>query len=358
MPTCQKPFIIRRRNRRVGPPFEREDMFNLSELVEGAETIGIAGHVRPDGDAVGSTLALYNYLKKVWPEKKVTLFLEHPAEIFADLKGFDEIQWPVKLDPANFMGEKQEFESLDLFIAMDLGDLGRLGLAGEYFTRAKTTACIDHHISNTGFGRYTYIVPTASSTSELVFELIDEDKIDVDIAKCLYTGIIHDTGVMQYSNTSRRTLEIVGKLIDFGFDFTDIIDRTFYEKTYLQNQIMGRAVMESILFMGGRCIASVVDHKVMEFYNAKNTDFEGIVNQLLHTKGVDVAIFMYESSHEQLLYKVSMRSNDKVDVSKIAQLFGGGGHKKAAGFSMTGTYHDILNNISEQIERQLNEKRN
>ncbi len=332
-------------------------MFTLNELVEGAETIGIAGHVRPDGDAVGSTLALYNYLRKVWPEKRVTLYLEKPADIFSDLKGFNEIQWPVKLDPANFMGEKQEFESLDLFFALDLGDIDRLGLAAEIFKKAGTTVCIDHHISSKGIARYNHIVPDASSTSELIYGFMDEDKIDVEIAKCIYTGIIHDTGVMQYSNTSRKTLEIVGKLIEHGFDFTDIIDRTFYEKTYLQNQIMGRAVMESILFMDGRCIASVIDHRVMEFYNAKSSDFDGIVNQLLHTKGVDVAIFMYESSHEQLLYKVSMRSNDKVDVSKIAQLFGGGGHKKAAGFSMTGTYHDILNNISEQIERQLNEKR-
>ena len=110
MPTCQKPFIIRRRDRRVGPPFEREDMFNLSELVEGAETIGIAGHVRPDGDAVGSTLALYNYLKKVWPEKKVTLFLENPAEIFADAQLLQE----TCLEPPQMMQIMQRLRAAGL----------------------------------------------------------------------------------------------------------------------------------------------------------------------------------------------------------------------------------------------------
>ena len=158
---------------------------------------------------------------------------------------------------------------------------------------------------------------------------------------------------MQYSNTSRHTLEIVGRLIEFGFNFTEIINKTFYEKTYVQNQIMGRAVLESILFMNGRCIASVIDHKAMEFYGATSKDFDGIANQLYKTKGVDCAIFMYESSHEQNLYKVSMRASDRVNVADIAKKFGGGGHRKAAGFSMSGTYHDILNNISAEIEKQL-----
>ena len=321
-----------------------KQMIDLNSIISGAGSIALAGHVRPDGDAVGSTLGLYNYIRKVWPEKDVTVYLEEPQDIFAYLKGYDDITWPEKDAP------EREY---DLFIALDLGDLERLGNAGKYFTSARRTACIDHHISNSGFGDDYHIVPTASSTSELVFDLIDESKLDEDIAKCIYTGIIHDTGIMQYSNTSRHTLEIVGKLIEFGFNFTEIINKTFYEKTYVQNQIMGRAVLESILFMNGRCIASVIDHKAMEFYGASSKDFDGIANQLFKTRGVDCAIFMYESSHEQNLYKVSMRASDRVNVADIAKKFGGGGHKKAAGFSMNGTYHDILNNISAEIERQL-----
>lgn len=323
---------------------EEKAMFELKEIITGAESIALAGHVRPDGDAVGSTLALFNYIKKVWPEKDVTLFLEPPQDIFAYLKGFDEITIAEPDMPDRVF---------DLFIAMDLGDLDRLGHVAKYFESAKDTACIDHHISNSGFGRHSYIVPEASSTSELVFNLMDEERLDVEIAKCIYTGIIHDTGIMQYSNTSRHTLEIVGKLVDFGFDFTTIINKTYYEKTYIQNQIMGRAILESILFMNGRCIASVIDHKTMDFYGATSKDFDGIANQLYKTKGVDCAIFMYESSHEQNLYKVSMRASDNVNVADIAKKFGGGGHKKAAGFSMNGTYHDILNNISAEIEKQL-----
>ncbi len=319
-------------------------MFKLDEILKGAESVAMAGHVRPDGDAVGSTLALYNYIKKEWPEKKVTLFLEKPADIYSYMKGFDEI---------TVLNKDLPDEVYDLFIAMDLGDLDRLGDAEKFFTAAKDTACIDHHISNTGFGDHSYIEPEASSTSELVFNLLDEEKLDKDIAVCIYTGIIHDTGILQYSNTSRHTLEIVGKLIEFGFDFTEIINKSYYEKTYVQNQILGRAVMESILFMDGHCIASVIDHKTMDFYGATSKDFDGIANQLYKTKGVDCAIFMYESSHEQNLYKVSMRASNRINVADIAKKFGGGGHRKAAGFSMNGTYHDILNNISAEIENQL-----
>ncbi len=312
--------------------------------MEGAGSVCIAGHVRPDGDAVGSTLALYNYIKKLWPEKDVTLLLEEPADIYSYMKGFDEI---------TVLSKDLPDKVYDLFIAMDLGDMERLGDAGRFFLSAKDTACIDHHISNTGFGNHSYIDPLSSSTSELTFNLMDESLLDRDIAVCIYTGIIHDTGILQYSNTSRHTLEIVGKLIEYGFNFTDIINKTYYEKTYVQNQIMGRAVLESILFMDGHCIASVVDHRTMDFYGATSKDFDGIANQLYKTKGVDVAVFMYESSHEQNLYKVSMRASDRVNVAEIAKKFGGGGHKKAAGFSMSGTYHDILNNISAEIEKQL-----
>lgn len=313
-------------------------MINLQELCEGAQSIAISGHVRPDGDCVGSTLGLYNYLKKQYPAKKVAVYLEKPAEIFSYLEGYDEIR------------TEPDDERYDLFFALDVGETERLGQNAVYFSTAGDTVCIDHHISNNGFARHDYIVPDASSTSELVYTLIDEAAVDEGIAECIYTGIIHDTGVFQYSNTSKRTMEIGGKLMSFGFDFPKIIDETFYEKSYVQNQILGRALLESIIFMDGRCIASAVDRRTMDFYGAGSKDLEGIVNQLRYTKGVDCAIFMYESG--PLEYKVSMRSNGRIDVASIAKTLGGGGHVRAAGFTMSGRYHDIINNISKMIEKQ------
>lgn len=312
---------------------------NILQECKGAKTIGISGHIRPDGDCVGSCTALYLYLKKMLPEAKVTLYLESPADIFRDLKGTEEI---------DSLFEEEAVH--DVFIALDCSK-DRLGPAEQYFDKAGRTLNIDHHISNSGCGDVNEIRPQAAATAEILFELMEEEALDVDIAMALYVGIVHDCGVFQYSNTTPRTMEIGAKLISYGFDFSKIIEETFYQKTYLQTQIMGRALMESIRFMDGRCIVSCVDKKMMEFYHVVPADLDGIVNQLRNIKGVDCAVFMYQTG--VLEYKVSMRSNEKADVAKVAAFFGGGGHIRAAGCSMRGTFHDCINNLSAQIEIQF-----
>lgn len=241
-------------------------------------------------------------------------------------------------------------ESFDVFLALDCND-ERLGAAIPIFWNAKKRINIDHHVSNAGSGDINIIVPEASSTCEVVYDLLDKDKLDEDIAKSLYIGLIHDTGVFKYSNTAPKTLRMAAELIEFGFDFPRLIDETFYEKTYHQNQIMGRALLESIRFMDGKCIFSVVEQKTMDFYGVSAKDLDGIVNQLRIIKGVECAIFMYQT--EVLEYKVSLRSNGLVDVSKVAVYFGGGGHVRAAGCTMKGTPHDVINNLSKQIALQL-----
>lgn len=315
-------------------------MFRLWKECEGAENIVISGHVRPDGDCVGSCMATYLFLKKVMPEASVRVFLEQPADIFSCIQDFDKIETECRMENAP-----------DVFIALDC-EKTRLGEAEALFDKAKKRINIDHHISNaSGCGEVNYVVPTASSASELVYDVIDNEYIDVEIAKAIYIGMIHDTGIFQYSNTSPKTLKIAGELIAYGFDFPTLIDETFYEKTYVQNQILGRALLESILFMNGKCAVSYVDQKTMAFYNATPKDLEGIVNQLRIVKGVECAIFMYEIGTQQ--FKVSMRSCKYVDVSKVAAFFGGGGHKRAAGCTMNGSFYDVVNNLSQHIEEQI-----
>ena len=213
---------------------------------------------------------------------------------------------------------------------------------------------IDHHISNPGTGDENYVVPQASSASELVTDVIDMNRMDRDIAEALYMGIICDTGVFKYSNTSPKTMQIGAELISYGFDFGSLIDSVFYEKTYNQNQMLGRALLESTLFMNGRCIASAVTRQTMEFYQAKSSDLDGIVSQLMLTAGVDCAIFLYETGTQE--FKVSLRSNGSVNVAEVAQLFGGGGHARAAGCTMNGTVYDVINNLSRYIEQQFESK--
>lgn len=240
-----------------------------------------------------------------------------------------------------------------MFFCLDTA-ADRLGGAEEYFHAAAKKINIDHHVSNSGCGDVNYVIPEASSTSELIYNLIDGEELDGEIAKALYIGIIHDTGVFQYSNTSPETLQAAARLISFGFDFSRLIEETFYEKTYLQTQILGRALLESIRFMDGKCVVSVLDKKTMEFYGASSQDLEGIVSQLRSIKGVECAVFMYQTG--VLEYKVSMRSGGRINVSRIASYFGGGGHVRAAGCTMNGTSHDVINNLSLHIEKQFIEE--
>lgn len=318
---------------------------DIEKICKDAKRIGISGHVRPDGDCVGSCLGLSLYLKKIFPEKEVKVFLEKPPEIFSCIRGYKELEVLGKETP--------EEPFFDVYFALD-GRKDRLGAAEALFERAKVTVNIDHHVSNAGgCGDYNYVVPEASSTSELVCDLVEDKMLDADIATALYIGIVHDTGVFRYSCTSPKTLRTAAKLIGLGIDFPRLIEETFFEKTYVQNQIMGRALLESMLFMDGKCIVSYIDRKTMDFYQVTSKDFEGIVSQIKLTKGTECAVFMYEISTME--YKVSLRSTEKVDVAKVAEMFGGGGHARAAGCTMNGTFHDVINNLSLHIEEQLEE---
>ncbi|MBQ8006305.1 MAG: bifunctional oligoribonuclease/PAP phosphatase NrnA [Lachnospiraceae bacterium] len=314
---------------------------NLLEEIGNAKSVAIAGHIRPDGDCISSTLALRGYLKNARPGAKITVFTQdNPPTIFSYLEGYDEMN--LTYSPK---------EKYDVFVALDVSSLDRLGDSLWFFENAGKTICVDHHETNPGLADVNEIRPKASSTCEVLFDLFEKEYMDDKVAECLFTGIVHDSGVFQYSNMSRKSFNTVGELVEYDFDGPKIIQDTFYEKSYIQNQILGRALLESILFMDGKCIVSMVDRKMMDFYNVLPKHLEGIVNQLKNTRGVEVAIFMYEMGTQR--FKVSMRSNGLVNVAKVAAVFGGGGHERAAGVEMNGTYYDVINALSREIEKQM-----
>lgn len=315
-------------------------MNQFLEYIEQAETIAVMGHVRPDGDCVGSCLGVYNYITDNYKDKTVTVYLQPFSKEFMFLKGADKV-----------VHDSSEPAMYDLAIGLDCGDTDRLGEFYSYFKDAAKTICVDHHISNQGFGNYRVIEPKASSTCEVLFDLLNPDLLSQETAEALYLGIVHDTGVFKHSNTTKKAMTVAGSLIEKGARPNYVIDETFYKKTYVQNQLLGRALLESFLFMDDKCIVACIKRDVFEFYGASSVDCDGIVDQLRITEGVEVAIFMYEVAEQE--FKVSMRSNNYVDVSKIAAYFGGGGHVRAAGVTMHGSFYDIINNISQHIESQM-----
>lgn len=313
----------------------------LNRALEQVKSVAIGGHVRPDGDCVGSCMGLYQYIKTWYKDIAVDVYLEDIPESF---KVLIEASKEIK-------GDVEEVKAYDLFIALDCADKSRLGFSAELFDTANKTICVDHHVSNQAYADENHIVAEASSTSELIYHLLPYEKITKEIAECLYLGIVHDTGVFQYSCTSPETMEAAANLMRKGIRANEIIDKTFYEKTYAQNQILGRALLESILLLDGKCIFTCLTKQIMDFHGVKPKDLEGIVSQLRVTEGVEVAIFLYQTDNEE--FKVSLRASGDVDVSKVAGCFGGGGHKKAAGVTMKGTACEIVGLLTEQIGLQL-----
>ena len=315
-------------------------MEDLASQLKQVKTVAIAGHVKPDGDCVGSCLATYNYIATWFPEIEVDLYLEPIPNIFKFLKNADKICHGCESD-----------KQYDLCIVQDCGDTGRLGKAVKYFDTARRTVCIDHHISNLSFADENYIFPEVSSTSELVFGLLEEENIKKEIAECIYVGFVHDTGVFQYSSTSSKTMGVAGILMDKGIDFSRIVDETYFAKTFGQNKILGQALLNSELYLDGQMIATVITRAEMDRYQVMPRHLEGIVSQMRNTKGVEAAVFLYEN--EEGSWKLSLRSNGKVNVAEIAVRHGGGGHVRAAGATMEGEAQEVIQAVLEEIQEQL-----
>lgn len=316
-------------------------MNNILSCLERARTVMIAGHTRPDGDCVGACMGLWHYIHDNYPHIRADVRLEPVSDSYKVVSCTELI-----------MNTYDDDTVYDLFIALDASDLGRLAGAVKYFETAGHRICIDHHISNPSYADENHILPDASSTCEVLADLMDMEKISRDAATALYMGIICDTGVFKYSNTSHHTMDVAGKLMEKGIPYSDLIDGVFYRKTFMQNQLLGHCLTDAKLTLGGKVIVSVVDSTVLDSFHAAHADLEGVIDQLRVTEGIEVAVLASET--DQVGYKFSLRSNHYVDVSSIAAEFGGGGHVRAAGFSAAGdpweNYRKVENMIKEQLE--------
>lgn len=313
----------------------------LIDALRNVDTVAIGGHVRPDGDCVGSCMGLYNYIRDNYPCIKTDVYLEPVPEVYCCVHGTNQII-------TRFDGQGKAY---DLFIALDCGDYGRLGKAAGYFETANRKLCIDHHVSNQAFADINEIRPWASSTSEVLFDLMDEEKISLEVANCLYMGIMCDTGCFKHSNTKEHTLNIAGKLITKGVNSSKMMDEVFYQKTFMQNRLLGQCLLNSFLTLDNQCIVSIVTQQLLDEYGAVSSDLEGVIDQLRVTKGVEVAVLLTEDKNGGC--KISMRSCEYADVAAVASCFGGGGHVRAAGATVSVKPEAILDSLLVKIKGQL-----
>lgn len=314
----------------------------ILESVKNCTRIGLTGHENPDGDCTGACCGLALYLRKVLPEAVVDIYLEPPAEnLIRNIPGADTIIYEVT-------GNEEKY---DAFIVLDSAP-SRVGKPLELYNRAGLKINIDHHRTNPGAGdTECYIDGKASSACELVYNVIDREEIDARIAQALYVGIVTDTGVFQYSNTSESTMRAAGSLMSYGFDHTAVIREVFFERTPKQARVLGTALIKAEPLLDGKLILCCFDKKTMDELGAGRKDLDGISAQLLLTEGADCSVFFHET--EPGIWRASMRSLHVTDVSSIAAKHEGGGHLRAAGFTIRTDIHTAIKDITDDIAQQL-----
>src|SRR6266446_5378570 len=298
----------------------------------------VLSHVRPDGDALGSQLALTLSLQLLG--KEVTVWNEDGLlEKYDFLPGGARLTQPPP--------EPQDF---DVAVALDTATQNRLGLAGEAVRHAKTWINIDHHHSNPGYGDLVYIDPNSPATGQILFELIQSEKLPIDaaIAENLYVAISTDTGSFQYPNTTARTFEIAAELVRAGVDVGRVSQLT-YENYPRRRVELLRDLLGTMRFDANDRVASFsLSLATAKRLRVLPEDNEGLIDHLRAIRGVIVAVFFEELADGKV--RVSMRSKSKeVNVCDISEKFGGGGHVLAAGARVKGTLAEVEKKVMEAI---------
>ncbi len=311
---------------------------SIKNKIEASNSILIMTHTNPDGDAIGSSLGLLTALKKI--NKKATVFMPVPNETFSYLPGFSEIVLE-NIDPKDY----------DLCISLDASDLERLGAGREYFEAIEDTIVIDHHITNQSFGDINYLNAVASSTCENLMVVLAAMGIAVnkEMAECLYTGILTDTGAFRY-NIQSETFELVAMLLETGLETNKIYRRLYDVTTLKRTKLLAKALDRLEVLEDGKISFTYILQSDLAELGAEESDSEGIVNYGRNIDGTEVSIFVKEQVGK---FKVSMRANEYVDVSIIASKFAGGGHVRAAGFDSVMTLEQIKIALLEEIKKQL-----
>jgi len=302
------------------------------------QRFAVLGHVRPDGDALGSQLALALSLKQFGKEVRVWNE-DGMLEKYSFLSRAELLTKPPSTP-----------EDVDVAIALDTAIQNRLGTALKAIRSAKIWINIDHHPSNPGYGDLVYIDPIAPATGQILFELIKNQKLplDRDIAENLYVAISTDTGSFQYPNTTARTFEIAAELVRAGVDVGPVSQQV-YENFPRRRVELLRELLRTMRFEGkGRVASFSLSLKTAAELKVISEDNEGLIDHLRAIRGVVVAVFFEELADGKV--RVSMRSkNKKVDVCAICQKFGGGGHTLAAGARIQGPLAEVEERVLKAI---------
>ena len=310
----------------------------ILKCIKKSKNIVIVTHENPDGDAVGSSLAMYHALKGL--KKNVDIIIPAYAKCFNELPGIDEVI-------------KESDKVYDLAISLDAATDKLLNVWVKYFREADQRIVIDHHSTNTMFGDINYVDLSAPACAQVVYMLIKHYrwKITPEIGTCIMAGIITDTGGFQYSGVSKDTFNIAAELLDVGVNISKVYKKVFDTKTRSSFELRRIAIDRMEFLEDGKIAFTYVTNEDERKVNAGVGDYEGIVSEGRSVESVEVSIFLHELKDGE--FKISLRSNSYVNVSDVCIMFGGGGHIRAAGAKMTADPLVIRDKVVNEVKRQL-----
>ncbi|MDI6602444.1 MAG: bifunctional oligoribonuclease/PAP phosphatase NrnA [Thermoanaerobacteraceae bacterium] len=314
---------------------------DILNVIKSAQKIIISTHIIPDGDCIGSSLGLYIALKRIGKDVNILLDDNIPDQ-YKFLPYCQEILHP----------EFAQNDSCDLFITLDNNDIDRLGKSKNKFYESKKTLCLDHHPGGKTFSDYNYINTSASATAEIVYVIIKSlsVNIDKDIADCLLTAIITDTGGFKFDNVTPYTFNISSDLLSCGADIKKINEMVFDRMSISKVKLLSRVLSTLEIVEDGKIGYVYLDENMLKECGASSSDSEGFINYIKNIDGVEIALIF---KIEEQGIRISLRSKEYVNVNEIAAKFGGGGHKKASGCFIDKDFNTAKNIILDECRRSL-----
>lgn len=308
------------------------------QLIEQKQRFMITSHIRPDGDGLGSGLALYWMLRSLNKDAEVVLRDRVPPAYHV-LPGSDQV-----------IVQDDVTEAYDAAFIIECSDVERPGLAS---LKDQFVVNIDHHSTTVPFGDINWIDSTAAAVGEMIYNLCKALGVEVtkEIADCIYTALLTDTGSFHFSNTTERTLKIASELVRRGVEPARISEALFYSNSFAKVKLLGLVLSNIQRDESGRIAWITMDRSTMCEAEAEEEDADGIVNQALSIGEVEAVAFFKELSSGA--YRVSLRSKGKTNVAKVAELFGGGGHRNAAGCRIRGDFSEVRDRVIESLQAAL-----
>lgn len=303
------------------------------EAIKKSKCVLIVGHLRPDGDCLGSGLAFLHICDRLHKQADFVCDSEKP-EMYSFMKGFDRLN-------------ERSCEDYDLLICVDCGDDFRLGKYMVYLKTAAESFNIDHHKTNNRFAKNNIVFPQASSTCEIVYDLLrDSEYLDETVSSLLFTGLSTDTGHFMHSNTTAKVFDTASALVKHGANPYLISTDVYKNTTIARTKLTARAINSMRFFCDNKICIITVTLKDLEETGCKLSDTEGLIDYATKIGCVDVGICITEQKGTQ--YKVSFRSKT-VDVAAAAASFGGGGHTLASGCVVYGKYEDVIDKLLKSV---------